>query len=192
MNKLLTISALAAIATATLPSRRQIDFDPPDASSFPPDCLDSIKEIFKSAPPEPTPVASFTSNFYKTVSRTATATDEECAWITNMPDDVAQSYLDWADDIAEWMADMREDKKGPEISDECNEVFVGTDRGTCTKEWAQFRNDKGGAGMQILFSLTLYVLTRFFSSWPACLRVLLFCWLTFWCALAPDYRWLKL
>lgn len=159
MNTLLIISALALAATATLPNpnlaaaplgRRQVDFNPDVPSSFPTGCLDSLQQIYDSAPPTPTPVASFYSAFYETASRTATATNEECAWITSMPDDVVKSYLDWTDDFTDWSNDGENQRKVVGLGEECGDALAGSERVFCVEEWQEF-DDEAQAGMYMPF-----------------------------------------
>ncbi|SPO01991.1 uncharacterized protein DNG_04664 [Cephalotrichum gorgonifer] len=149
MDKFVAISTLVVAVTATLPNpvvplnRRQVEVPPEVASSIPSDCLDSLQEIYDTIPAAPTPIAEFSSSFYETASRTATATGEECAWITNMPEDVTDTYLKWTDDFINWSNDANNQKEMLEFQAECGdaaEAVVGSETGVCVEEWQMFKD----------------------------------------------------
>ncbi|SPO07251.1 uncharacterized protein DNG_09945 [Cephalotrichum gorgonifer] len=100
----------------------------------------SLSSAFDTAlPKRPTIYAEFSSNYYKTVSRTATATEEDCAWITDLPESTYQEYREWNTEVKALREDPDNNARFQGIWEECRDVFEPS-AAQCRTEWLAYVN----------------------------------------------------
>ena len=97
-------------------------------------CSSLATSFYAALPEGPTVFPEFSSNYYKTVSRTATATEEDCAWITELPESTYQQYREW-NTRAKAFRDDPANGRFRGIWEECQ---VKTSPGKCSTEWLAY------------------------------------------------------
>lgn len=148
MHTILLATALAGTALAhkhgPIARREIVEVKPEVEDALPEDCV-KAHDAYKSAmPPMPTDFEEASESFYKTASRTATETYEDCEWITNMPDAAATAWTEWQDDILEWSKDDKNRKLIEDQFSECidfeTDLLSSGESMLCGTEWVEFAN----------------------------------------------------
>ena len=106
--------------------------DDPAATS----CSSLALSFYAALPEGPTVFPELSSNYYKTVSRTATATEEDCAWITELPESTYQQYREW-NTRAKAFRDDPANGRFRGIWEECQDTSK-TSPGKCSTEWLAY------------------------------------------------------
>ncbi|SPN99241.1 uncharacterized protein DNG_02278 [Cephalotrichum gorgonifer] len=151
-SALLTI-ALAGVATAATPAgglvRRQLELWPGQGDDVSSGCSSALDKIRGAAPTIPPSLAEFSSSFYETASRTATATESDCAWVTEMPEAERKAWMDWSDGSAKWMSDKEHYSFYTDVGLECGTADLANmnEDFACSTEWTdlvdELVNEKG-------------------------------------------------
>ena len=106
------------------------------------DCTSSLLSLSSKAPPPPTEVYDFSTNYYETASRTADnaqSTNRECAWVTALPETLDSGMLKYISDRASWLSlpDILGERTN--LINQCPGVEVDTDFTTwCPAEWKAY------------------------------------------------------
>lgn len=125
---------------APQPQRRQLVGVRPD-DDMPDNCREAAEALSSALPAEPTVIGDFSSSYYETVSRTASETYNDCAWITEMPESMYTEYTDYADEVVDWMNDGQDNMRLLlDTGMECMEYAEGgnLDEQPCAEEWNMF------------------------------------------------------
>ena len=108
MKTALIGSALAGAALASSPHHpRQLA--PVDPATAPKKCRDAASSAAKDMPTEPAKLRDFSSSYYETASRTASDGGVECAWMTEVPEELYTEVTNYTDDLLEWWAGLKEE-----------------------------------------------------------------------------------
>ncbi|SPN99509.1 uncharacterized protein DNG_02361 [Cephalotrichum gorgonifer] len=143
MKTTLVAAALMGSATAHISAhlaRRDgslSGIDPDVLSSLPEECRTVVESVVSAMPAEPTIFSAFSSGYYETNSRTATATDEDCAWITELPAPAKTAYVEYAVQIRNWLVDLDNVDLIMDVQAECGELQPN-DNVACMDEWSDF------------------------------------------------------
>jgi hypothetical protein len=102
----------SSTSTTSTTSTRDFSFIPISRTTFTPRtasvdtaaCTAAASKFVSEVPKPPPELTQFSEEYYKTATRTATATDSECAWYSAIPDSIDNKVADYYHTIQDWIS----------------------------------------------------------------------------------------